>query len=218
MPIRVKTNLLPLAALLAFAACGQPDPADEDIARVGGDGEEGPVTAAGADAEAEAISSCLDQIWDAQTEEQRAFDRSHDEIGGVSISCGMSTTASQFVEALDALRAAAEAEDRAAILDALNIPFYYIDAGGKTRQLDDRDEINRIFDDIFDERIMTLLKRLDLAEVTVVPGEGAFLELGSLWLVADHDGGQPKIVTVNHEALGEAETVRAEVLESEADD
>jgi hypothetical protein len=219
MTIRVNAKPVFLTALcvLGLAACAPEadGPSDADIARVGGPVAGGAVSAGAAEAQAEAISNCLDSIWEAQPEDERAFDRANDQIGGVSVSCAMSTTATKFVDALDALRAAAEAEDRAALLDALNIPFYYIDADGVTTQLTDADQINAAFDRIFDARVMGLLRRIDLAEVTVVPGEGAFLELGSLWLVADQNGGPPKIVTVNHQAMNEADAARARALETE---
>ena len=49
-----------------------------------------------------------------------------------------------------------------------------------------------------------LLREVDLDALTVVPDQGAFVELGSVWLVVDRNGGRPRIVTVNRQALDEA--------------
>ena len=59
--------------------------------------------------------------------------------------------------------------------------------------------------------MLALLREVDLDALTVVPDQGAFVELGSVWLVVDRKGGRPRIVTVNKQALGEAASaVRAE--------
>ena len=57
---------------------------------------------------------------------------------------------------------------------------------------------------MFDDNVLALLRNLDLDALTVVPDEGAFVQLGSVWLVVDRKGGRPRIVTVNKQALGEA--------------
>ena len=58
--------------------------------------------------------------------------------------------------------------------------------------------------------MLALLRDVDLDALTVVPDQGAFVRLGSVWLVVDRSGGRPRIVTVNKQALGEAaDAVRA---------
>lgn len=164
-----------------------------------------------------ALENCLERLWSGDAPpEQRSFDVQNDRIGGVSLSCAMSTTATQLRQALVALKQAAEAEDRAAILDFVGIPFLYIEEDGEARQLTERDEINERLDDVFDAETMAMLRRIEPSEITVVPDQGAFLELGALWLVAPEAGGPPRIVTINHQALDEADALREQAVSPEA--
>ncbi len=149
---------------------------------------------------------CLLVVWQEQDDPDAAFDRAHDEAQGGAISCATDTTASQFEAAIETLREAAKSGDRARLLREVGMPLLFIDGDGKRREITDPAEVDGAFDTVFDARMLALLQRLDLSQLTVVPDRGAFFELGSLWLVVDRKGGRPRLVTVNHQALGEAAT------------
>lgn len=146
---------------------------------------------------------CLLMVWSNQEERDVEFDRANDAVEGGAISCATGTSASQFRAAIASLREAARSGDKARILEQLGIPLLYIDAEGERRELS-RDEIDTVFDEVFDARMIEVLSRLDLADMTVETDGGGFFELGSLWLVVDKDGGRPRLMTVNRQALDEA--------------
>ena len=155
--------------------------------------------------------NCLLVVWQKQDRRNEQFDLAHDSADGGAISCATGTSASQFADAFSAIRTAARSEDRAAILQEVGLPLLYIDAEGNRRELTDPDDVDGTFTEVFDDEVLALLRDVDLDALTVVPDEGAFVELGSVWLVVDQDGGRPRIVTVNKQALGEAAAaVRAE--------
>ncbi|MGX7895693.1 hypothetical protein [Tsuneonella sp. HG222] len=152
---------------------------------------------------------CLKPVWQAQTTQDRAFDLAHDDAEGGSISCATGTSASRFVEALATLRAAAASGDRTQLSDAIAQPLLFIDVDGNRRELG-RDALSpAVLGDVFDRSTLDLLARLELGDLTVVAGQGAFVELGGIWLVADRMGGRPRIATVNHQALAEAAAAAA---------
>ncbi|WP_370180334.1 hypothetical protein [Alteriqipengyuania sp.] len=155
--------------------------------------------------------NCLLVVWQEQDRRDEQFDLAHDSADGGAISCATGTSASQFADAFSAIRTAARSEDRAAILQEVGLPLLYIDAEGQRRELTDPGAVDATFAEVFDDDVLALLRDVDLDALTVVPDEGAFVELGSVWLVVDQDGGRPRIVTVNKQALGEAAAaVRAE--------
>ena len=84
------------------------------------------------------------------------------------------------------------------------MPLLYIDDEGNRRELTDPADVDARFSEVFDQDVLALLRRIDLDGLTVAPDQGAFLELGSIWLVVDRKGGRPRIVTINKQALGEA--------------
>ena len=157
--------------------------------------------------QADAAQDCLMLIWDTQEAPNREFDRAHDRVEGGAISCATDTSASQFEAALVAIRAAAAANDRAAILRELDIPLLYIDSEGNRREVQDSELVEAGFDEIFSPEMLSVMRDLKIEDMTVVPDQGAFFELGSLWLVADRRGGRPRLVTVNGQALFEARGV-----------
>jgi hypothetical protein len=143
-------------------------------------------------------------VWQRQREPDQAFDSAHDSAEGGAISCATGSSASQFEAALAAIRAAAKSRDKAGLLDQLGIPLLYIDAAGNRRELQRPEMVEAVFDEVFSPATMALLERVRLEDLTVVAGEGAFLELGAIWLVVDEPGGRPRIATVNRQALDEA--------------
>ena len=188
--------------LAALAACSPPNAPDNP------DGE---AAAAQDVALAPDRDNCLLLVWQEQETRDEQFDLANDSADGGAISCSTGTSASQFAEALAAIRTAARSEDKAAILNEIGLPLLYIDAEGNRRELTQSDDVDATFAEVFDEDVLALLRDVDLDALTVVPDEGAFVELGSVWLVVDRDGGRPRIVTVNKQALGEAaDAVRAE--------
>ena len=146
--------------------------------------------------------NCLLMVWSEQDDPDIEFDRANDAVKGGAISCATGASPSQFEAAISALREAARSGDRARILEQVGIPLLYIDEEGERRELSE-DQIDSLFDEVFDETLLDMLQRLDLSQMTVEKDQGAFFELGSLWLVVD-DSGQPRVMTVNRQALDEA--------------
>ena len=157
-----------------------------------------------------ASDNCLLVVWQDQKTRDEQFDLAHDSASGGAISCATGTSASQFANAFTAIRSAARAQDKAAILNEVGLPLLYIDANGKRRELTASDDVDAAFSEVFDDNVLALLRDVDLDALTVVPDQGAFVRLGSVWLVVNRSGGRPRIVTVNKQALGEAaDAVRA---------
>lgn len=202
-----------LAAALALAACspsGDPAPGDtgEPIADAPAatSSQSNPRTDTAVVA---APDNCLLLVWQDQTTRDEQFDLANDRADGGAISCATGTSASQFANALAAIRSAAQARDKAAILNEIGLPLLYIDGEGQRRELTDPDSVDAVFSEVFDDNVLDVLSNVDLDALTVVPDEGAFVKLGSVWLVVNRNGGRPRIVTVNKQALGEAvEAVR----------
>ena len=167
------------------------------------------------DGSREAAQDCLLVVWDAQAAPQRDFDRVHDNVEGGAISCATGTSASEFEAALAAIRAAAAANDRSALMRELGVPLLYIDAEGNRRELTD-ELAEESFDEVFSPAMLAMMQNLSLEDMTVVPQQGAFFKLGSLWLVADRQGGRPRLVTVNGQAFAEAAEAASEVAAQEA--
>ena len=194
----LRISLLPVLPLLAMAC--SPSPADVSAA----EGETEPMLRTQeAKVEADPAEDCLLLVWSEQDEPDIEFDNSHDTVKGGAISCATGTSPSQFEAAIAALRDAAKSGNKARLLEQVGLPLLYIDAAGERRELT-KEEIETLFDDVFDERMIKILQNLDLSQMTVDQGQGAFFELGSLWLVVDEEGGKPRVVTVNRQALDEA--------------
>lgn len=153
---------------------------------------------------ADPVEDCLVLIWQRQLQPDEQFDRQNDIAEGGAISCATGTSASQFEAALAAIRAAAESGDKTTLLAELGIPLLYIDAAGNRRELLENELGDAVFEEVFSPEVIALLRRVRLEDLTVVRDQGAFVELGAVWLVVDSLGGRPRIVTVNRQALGEA--------------
>lgn len=147
---------------------------------------------------------CLLMVWSSQEERDVEFDRRNDDVDGGAISCATGTSASQFEAAINALKKAAVSGNKARLLDEVGLPLRYIDAEGNQHTIEERAEIERMFDEVFTPFVLDLLQRIDLKEMTVEQDSGGFFELGALWLVVDESGARPRLVTVNHQALDEA--------------
>ena len=189
----------PASFSLAFLLCalGACSPSQDDKSAP-------PVADPERDVLAQKPDNCLLLVWQEQESRDEQFDLENDIADGGAISCATGTTPSQFDDALADLRTAARSRDRAAILKEVGLPLLYIDAQGNRRELTDPDDVDATFAEVFDDDVLALLREVDLDALTVVPDQGAFVELGSVWLVVDRDGGRPRIVTVNKQALGEA--------------
>ena len=155
-----------------------------------------------ANASADPAENCLLMAWSEREDRDIEFDRANDTVKGGAISCATGTTPSQFEAAISALRDAAKSGNKARILDQLGIPLLYISQDGERQELS-REQIEALFDDVFDARMLDLLQQLDLSKMTVERDQGAFFELGTLWLVVD-ESGTPRVMTVNRQALDEA--------------
>lgn len=196
----LKPRLLPLVGLAtALAACS---PAPSDIL-VPDDQREPLMQVVEKEAEADPAENCLLLVWSEQEEPNIEFDRTHDAVNGGAISCATGTSPSQFEAAIETLREAAQSGDKTRLLEQVGLPLLYIDAEGERRELTE-DQVDTLFDEVFDQRMVSVLRDLDLSQMTVDQDQGAYFELGSLWLVVDDTGGKPRIVTVNRQALEEA--------------
>jgi len=186
-------NPLPLFSALTLALGGC-SPADAPDA-------EGPADLLSETASPE---DCLLLVWSSQEDPRAQFDRAHDFVDGGAISCATGTSASQFDAAIAALRDAARSGNKRRMLAEIGLPLLYIDAAGNRREIEDRTEVEAVFDEIFDPAMIALLQRLDLSHMSVAKDQGGFFTLGAVWLVVDRDGGRPRLVTVNRQALDEA--------------
>lgn len=155
--------------------------------------------------------NCLLMVWSEQDDPDIEFDRAHDAVKGGAISCATGASPSQFEAAISSLRDAAKSGDKALILEKVGMPLLYITDEGERRELTE-DEVESLFDEVFDDNMLDLLQRLDLSQMTVEKDQGGFFELGSLWLIVD-DSGQPRVMTVNRQALGEAAAVARDQAE-----
>ena len=196
-----RADAILLLGACALAACSPAESTGRGEAPVPTTSGEAPVASQVSDG---AQDNCLLLVWQEQDARDEQFDLANDRADGGAISCSTGTSASQFDKALAAIRAAARARDKAAILDQTGLPLLYIDKDGNRRQLTDPDAVDTTFSEVFDDDVLALLREVDLDALTVVPEQGAFVQLGSVWLVVDRDGGRPRIVTVNKQALGEA--------------
>lgn len=143
-------------------------------------------------------------MWRSQPAPDRAFDRAHDRVDGGSISCATNTSASQYAAALAAIRAAATSGDKAALLAQVSLPLLAIGKDGRRSELERGALAGKGFDEAFPPPMIAVLKQARLSDLTVAPDEGAFLRLGAVWLASGRAGGRPRIVTVNLQALSEA--------------
>jgi len=155
----------------------------------------------------EESADCLAVVWKAQPAPGKAFDRAHDRADGGALSCATGTSASEFAAALAAIRWAAPRRDRTALASQIGLPLLFIDVSGKKTRLD-RDDLAADAAHVFSPPILAMLERLKLEDLSVVPHEGAFADLGAVWLVAGRTGGRPKIVTIDRQALEEAAAAR----------
>ena len=194
-------RLSPLATLLLAAMAGACSPVGaertaEDPAR------QKLLQTVEAKASPDPAENCLLMVWSEQDDPDIEFDRANDAVKGGAISCATGASPSQFEAAISALRDAAASGDKARILEQVGIPLLYITDDGERKELTG-DEVNSLFDEVFDENMLAILEQLDLSQMTVEKDQGAFFELGSLWLVVD-DTGRPRVMTVNRQALDEA--------------
>ena len=193
-------HLFPAIGLATAIAACSPAPADILVPE---DQSEPLVQVIEEEARTDPAENCLLLVWSEQEDPDVEFDRANDAVNGGAISCATGTSPSQFEAAIETLREAAQSGDKARLLEQVGLPLLYIDADGERRELSE-DQIDTLFDEVFDERMVAVLRDLDLSQMTVDKEQGAYFELGSLWLVVDDTGGKPRIVTVNRQALEEA--------------
>ncbi len=151
-----------------------------------------------------AQKDCLDDIWSSQPVRDEVFDRDHDFVQGQSISCATGTTAGRFAAAITDIREAANGGDADGVLLQFDSRVLYIDDAGKRLTLADDASRTSNRDVMLDAQMLTLLSELDLSNMQIVPGQGVFFEVGTVWLASRQRGGYPKIVTINRQAMREA--------------
>ena len=190
----------------ALAACSptQPEGEDRAMAQPPADKPVAEQPSPQNDALARTQDNCLLVVWQDQDTRDERFDLAHDRASGGAISCATGTSASQFDVAISTLRDAARSGDKARLLREVGLPLLYIDGDGKRREIKDRTEVEAVFDEIFDPAMIEVLQKIDLSRMSVAKDQGGFFELGAIWLVVDRDGGRPRLMTVNRQALDEA--------------
>ncbi|WP_233548212.1 hypothetical protein [Aurantiacibacter zhengii] len=203
--------VLPASALLAACSAQEGPPVDAS-GEIGGNFDI-PAEAGTAVVRAGEDRDCLVVVWEQQAAPDREFDRANDLAEGGLISCATGTSASQYEATLSALRDAAARDSREELLGALDVPLLYIDAEGNRRDLRETDFASRDFAEVFSPEMLALMRGLDLGDMTVVPDQGGFFQLGALWLRPGEPGGRPRIVTINRQALSEA--ARASIEQAE---
>ena len=155
---------------------------------------------------------CPLMVWSDQ-ETRDLLDRANDLVDGGAISCATGTSPGQFQAAIAALRDAARSGDKARMLEQVGIPLLYIDGDGERVELAEED-VETLYDEVFDDELIRVLERLDLKDMTVNE-QGGFFELGSVWLVVEKRGGRPQLVTVNRQALEESAEAARRAAESD---
>ena len=195
--------LLLCSALAMAWACS---PATQDDTSAPGEPKDGQLLeTVKREAANEAGGDCLLMIWSDHQDSDVDFDRANDHVNGGAISCATGTTPSRFESAIAALRSAANAGDKARLLEQVGVPLLYINDKGERRELTS-EEVDVLFDEVFDAQMLETLSQLDLSQMTVEQDQGGFFALGTVWLVVD-DTGQPRMMTVNRQALREATEV-----------
>lgn len=192
-------SILPLTIPVALSAACTPAANDGGVQS---DANERLLRAVEAEATPNPAENCLLMVWSEEENPDPDFDRANDAVKGGAISCATGASPRQFDAAISALREAARSGDRARLLEQVGIPLLYIDSAGERHELSEG-QIEELFDEVFDGRMLAMLEKLDLSQMTVEKDQGAFFELGSLWLVVDDDG-HPRVMTVNRQALDEA--------------
>lgn len=147
---------------------------------------------------------CLAEVWPKDRAQDRTFDRAHDAVEGGSLSCATGTTPREFDAALETMRVAALKKDRRALLASINAPLLFIDAAGKRSNLAGRADIEREQARVLTDDLLAALARMSIDKVTVVPDQGAFFDLGAVWIASRDESGVPRVVTINLQALEEA--------------
>ena len=148
---------------------------------------------------------CLEEVWSQESAPDRRFDRAHDAVEGGSLSCAIGASPRQFDTVLLKLRDAAGRGDRKAVLALVNEPLLFIDAKGARRELPTRRDVEREQAAVLTPELLEGLKLVAIDKVTVVPDQGAFFDLGAMWMASRREGAPPVIVTVNLQALEEAQ-------------
>ena len=149
--------------------------------------------------------NCLEEVWSHETAPDRRFDRAHDAVEGGSLSCAIGASPKQFDTVLVNLRDAAGRGDREALLTMVHEPLLFIDAKGARRELATRRDVEREQAAVLTPELLKGLKLVAIDKVTVVPDQGAFFDLGAMWMASRREGAPPVIVTVNLQALQEAQ-------------
>jgi hypothetical protein len=158
--------------------------------------------------ERHAAPACLERVWARQERPDRGFDARNDPRGGDSISCATLTSAGPFDRFLRKVRSASASGDRDALLALADYPLVFIDARGTMRSLT-REAANMQAAEVFNDRVLAALGRATLADMQVVRNKGAYFAAGALWLYVPEEGGDPRIGTINHQALAQADPVAA---------
>ncbi|MGB7405496.1 MAG: hypothetical protein WA906_07400 [Pacificimonas sp.] len=162
-----------------------------------------------ADVETISVEDCLPALWKQRPSRNEAYDRANDKQRGGSLSCGLSTTASEFRDVLADLRLAADTGDRERLLSHVGVPMTYVDRDGHLRELASMADVEAIYEEIFTPDILAELSKIRLEDASVVPNEGIFFELGAVWLVVPEGESGPQLVTVNQQAAEEAAALAA---------
>ena len=156
------------------------------------------------------MERCLSLIWAAQGRQDNDFDRVNDTIVGGSIACNMGTSATAVSNGLKAIRAAALSADPRQMATVIRFPLQFIDAAGNRRTIPNEAQLRGQFETVFDRQVLRRLSRIGIQEMEIVGSEGAMFDLGGIWIAVAEQGGQPKLITINKQAIGEARGLNEE--------
>jgi hypothetical protein len=164
------------------------------------------VSCAGGDAAAGRQQSedhnCLPLVWASQERPEKSFDVKNDRSGDDAISCATLTSPSAFARTIERIRKAATAGDRHALARFVDYPLIFIDRRGASTPLTSRQLTQRLTE-VFTPEVLKTLSQLDLAKMQAVRNKGAMFASGAIWLSAPAVGAEPKIATINHQALSQ---------------
>lgn len=112
------------------------------------------------------------------------------------------TTAEEVDRALDGLRAALVAGDRAGVAAMVEYPLRAWD-GRRSLKIKTAQQLEEKFDRIFDRSLRATIAKASAA-TAFANWQGVMFDDGRIWLRADADGGTLRIVTINEPAASAA--------------
>jgi hypothetical protein len=144
--------------------------------------------------------NCLELVWSSGGESDKQFDIDNDRKGDDSISCSTLTSPSAFQNTFSRVRTSAKRGDEQALVNLVDYPLTFIDRSGEHHLLT-KEDLLRSPQAVFQKEVLDILRNLQMRKMHVVRNKGGFFASGAIWFQVRSVGGQPKIGTINHQAL-----------------